>query len=292
MNKPQPKSLKNRIITIVKSIVQPINNLNDHYGIEMAGYMAFLSILSLFPFLVFIVGMFGFIGDMEMGKGIIRFIFDNIPKNIVEIIRPRVEEIISGPPVSILTLSIVGAIWTASSSFEGMRGVLNIIYQVKSPPNYFWRRAMSIIEFFIVCFMIIIFSLVAFILPITLDFVSSMVKDIHLADRLLTFSSDYVQQYSQIGIISAMAIMAMFIYLKIPSATIRVKEIIPGTITTVIGWFFAGDILQRYLINFNQVNLIYGSLAGMIAILLFFFMIHLIWIFGAEINFLIYGNKK
>src|SRR5580693_249774 len=91
-----------------------VNTIN-HDGIEHAGYLAFLGLLALFPFLVFMVAVIGVIGQGESGAAFITSLLQALPEHITAALKPRVVEIISGPPQGLLTVSILGAIWTASS---------------------------------------------------------------------------------------------------------------------------------------------------------------------------------
>jgi membrane protein len=62
----------------------------------------------------------------------------------------------------------------------------------------------------------------------------------------------------------------------------------------IILWFIAGTLFSKYLSNFDQVNIIYGSLGGIIAFLLFFYITAMIFIYGAELNYRLQkaiGNK-
>ena len=115
-----------------------------HDGIEHAGYLAFLGLLSLFPFLVFLVAIIGLVGQGSTGAAFISAVLKSMPVNLAGALTPRIEEIISGPPQALLTVSILGAIWTASSAVEGIRTVLNRAYHVATPPAYLFRRTLSI----------------------------------------------------------------------------------------------------------------------------------------------------
>ena len=71
-------------------------NTVHHDGVEHAGYLAFLGLLALFPFLVFIVALAGFLGEGQAGSEFIRLIFSQLPSGMVIALKPRIAEIISG----------------------------------------------------------------------------------------------------------------------------------------------------------------------------------------------------
>ncbi len=145
------------------------DNLVENDGIEFAGYLTFLSLLALFPFLVLIVAAAGFIGQGQLGTELINLLFSYLPYDAVKAIEPRLNEIISGPPPALLTISILGAIWTSSSAVEGMRSVLNRAYQVSNPPTYVWRRLTSNVQLIIFTVIIIIVMAAIVFTPIVID---------------------------------------------------------------------------------------------------------------------------
>ena len=109
--------------------------------------------------------MVGFIGQTELGTGFVKFILDNeiVPENVMRGLEPRLGEIASGPPQGLLTIAILGAIWTASSAVEGLRTILNRAYRVKTPPAYIWRRLLSVAQFLFITG-ILVLSTATFIL--------------------------------------------------------------------------------------------------------------------------------
>ena len=275
---------------ILKLFYQSIYNLIIHDGVEHAGYMSFLTILSFFPFLVFITAFTGFIGNSHIGIELINNIATVLPEDLTKSLLPRVNEIKSGPPASLLTISVLGAVWTASSSFEGLRTIFNRVYQVKTLPSYFTRRVRSILEFFIMS----VFLVVGTVILLTIPYFISGIEDLapkseifqHLYQRLVGIEYFFNSFFRYIYIACILFISLIFVYYQIPNAKIQLKDLIPGTILVIIGWFLCAELLSEYISIFEQVNLIYGSLGGIIASLLFFFFIHLILIWGAEFNFL------
>jgi membrane protein len=268
-----------------------INTIN-HDGIEHAGYMAFLSILSLFPALVFIVAFAGFIGESEAGTKLVQYLLINLPNNISHAIEPRIKEIVSGPPQGFLTLAIVGAIWTASSSVEGLRTILNRVYQVRTPPSYIWRRLLSIIQFLFLAVIIILTMVLLVIIPILwqkifhLNLNTEIFFDLKIFKILDPFFN--LIRYMLVSITLFLSVSTL--YYILPNTKLKWFYVLPGALLVVILWFAGGAIFSIYIKHFRQLNLIYGSLGGVIICLIFFYIINLIFIYGAEFNYL-FGNE-
>ncbi len=257
-------------------------NTIDHDGIEHAGYLAFLLLLSLFPFLVLLVSVAGFFGEGDAGTRFIHFIFSQLPPHMVQALTPRVDEIVSGPPTGLLSLAILGALWTASSAVEGYRTVLNRAYHVATPPAYILRRLLSILQLIIFTFAILMAMLIVIFTPIVLNSIENFIGYRFLTEDTINWSN-WVFGFS----IFIMFLMVSNLYYALPNVKQNLLSVLPGAVLTVALWMVAAQILTLYLSHFEQVNLIYGSLGGIIAAMLFFYVINVIFIYGAEFNYLL-----
>src|SRR5690349_12581837 len=139
-----------------KSFIYALRDVIYHDGVEHAGYLSFITILALFPFLIIFISLTGALGDLPIVDEFITLFLSSLPKYVENAIKPRIHEIISGPPQSIMTLAIFGALWTASSFIEGLRTILNRAYRVSSPPPYLLRRMLSIFQFVLMTMMVIV----------------------------------------------------------------------------------------------------------------------------------------
>lgn len=267
--------------------------LNDtivtHDGIEHAGYLSFLALLSLFPFLVFLLAFVGFIGQSDLGVRFVGLIMENaiIPGDIRSALEPRLAEIISGPPQGLLTFAILGAIWTASSAVEGLRTILNRAYRVNTPPAYIWRRILSIIQFLMLTLAVVLAMVGLVVVPLAWDYVEHWLHLEGLYNNPLWNSL----RYGFSTLILFLVVCAL--YVIIPNIKQRWQRAAPGATLVVLLWIGSGMLLSAYLRHFEQVHLIYGSLGGTIATLLFFYISAIIFVFGAEFNYHLersYGN--
>ncbi len=274
-----------RLWNVIKKLLHSIwraahCTIIEHDGIEHAGYLAFLGLLALFPFLVLIVVFTGWMGQGEVGTQFIQMMFDHLPPKAVSALRPRIEEIAGGPPPGLVTISILGAIWTSSSAVEGMRTVLNRAYHVSTPPAYWLRRITSIMQLLVFTSVIITGMLLIVFAPIVLEKIEVMLgwhllpaSEFNLSDLIFSFSA------------FSMFVVVAHLYYILPNIKQTWLDVVVGAAVTVALWTGAAKVISYYLSKFEQVNLIYGSLGGIIATLIFFYVINVIFIFGAELNY-------
>ena len=116
----------------------PLNLLRRHLGIwknalglfiknsgmAAAGNMAFLAMLSLFPFIIFLVAISGFLGQTDKGLEAITFMMSILPPEVGAVLDGPINGIVRNTGAEILTGSILFAIWTAANGVEAARGVL------------------------------------------------------------------------------------------------------------------------------------------------------------------------
>lgn len=263
-------------------LYKALENTINHDGIEHAGYLSFLSVLAFFPFLVFVVALAGFIGDMEIGTRFINLLLVTLPQEVEGALKPRIDEIVSGPPQGLMTLAIVGAIWTASSMVEGVRTVLNRAYHVGTPPAYVWRRLLSIAQFLLLT---VIITVVMFLLVLAPLLARGAGAYIDISPYISSIWASDMFRYALSALL--LFFVVSVIYYVLPNIRQRWRLIWPGAAMTVLLWMVAAMLFSFYLTNFEQVNIIYGSLERFIVALLFFYFMNLIFIYGAEFNYLL-----
>jgi membrane protein len=152
---------------------------------------------------------------------------------------------------------------------------------VAFPPPYLFRRLISIIEFFIIIFIIIIGLAIFVVFPITLKAIEQKFS--------IKLHIDYDFFYlRQIAIFTILTASTSTLYYALPNAKQKIFQTIPGSIIAVILWVILVNIFSIYINNFDQVNFVYGSIAGIIISLMFFYLISLVFIFGAEFNYNFY----
>lgn len=264
-----------------KAIVKTI----EHDGVEHSGYMSFMVILSIFPFIVFFLAFTSFFNASELGSSLTQLLLDNMPNHSIDAIKTRINEIAQSPPQSLLTLAIFGSIWTASSFVECLRTILNRVYEIKSPPPYIRRRLLSILQFIIISLLFCFAMMILVLLPILFRKIPNIVKVIEGYEYIIG-----TIRYCLI-LLSLFLGAASFYYI-IPNARINFSSVAPGAFLVSILWVLSGYLLSSYIQYYNQLNVIYGSLGNIIVTLLFFYIINMLFIYGAEFNKLLQDAKS
>jgi len=271
-----------------------------HDGVEHAGYISFLCMLSIFPFFIFFTAIFGSISSLYLEDKLhesLSSIFTSILSDtkfakFIGALQPRIIEISDSPPQSFLRLAIISVIWTASSLLEGLRTILNRAYRVSNPPSYLFRRLMSILQFILISFIVMLITFTIKFIPLIskgiINFVDEF-KDGNFEYEFITNILNIIliidENISHFLSFTIMFLFLSYIYYLIPNQKQKFSHTFIGTFNTIIFWWLSTNAFQYYISVFPQINLVYGSIAGIIIALLYFYICSIIFIYGAELNY-------
>lgn len=247
-------------------------------GFEHAGYIAFLNIFAVIPLFMILISALSLLYETKSGIEIIKNIISLLPDYALSIVMPQIDSIFIRPSTNLLSFVFLGTIWTTSSSLEGMRTIFNKVYKVKDPPFFLITRLISILQFFFLIFCTTVLISVFVVLPKVLSHIESVVKF-----TLPTFGHEYL---NHIFIFIVLTAVINVTYYFLINKKILFIETLPGSLLTVCLWYLSINMFTYYLSNLADFNIVYGSLAGVIITLLFFYIINIILIYGAEVNYI------
>jgi membrane protein len=246
-------------------------------GLVLAGYIAFTAFLSLFPFLIFLAALAGFLGDRETADRFIEAMFEFMPDDVAETLAPAVGEVVGARHGGLLTFGILFTLWFASNGFEALRTGLNRAYGVSEQRAIWWLRLQSI-AFVISGGLIILFlSLVVVLGPLVWRVLGPTVDQM-LETRLVFGTARYV--FAAVLLFGAL----IFLHRWLPNTRQALRRILPGVAATTVLWLLGASVFAWYVGHLTDYSVYYGSLGGVAITLMFFYVSAIIFIFGAEIN--------
>lgn len=249
----------------------------DDGGTLLAGHIAFASLFALFPFLIFLTTLAGEFGQSVAAQEFIDLSLGAMPDQVRASIEPAVREVLEGGRQGLMTVSIIAAIWAVSSAFEAARYALNLAFEVRQTRAIWWQRLQSMIMVLIFALFIIMAMVLAVAIPIV--WTASEVLDLELMDWLPLYG--VIRPLS--SIIMTLALI-LPLYRWLPNYPLSTLDVLPGALLAVISWIISAGLYSWYLLNIGRFTVTYGSLGGIVATLLFFYISALIFIFGAEVN--------
>ncbi|MBT6513100.1 MAG: YihY family inner membrane protein, partial [Rhodospirillaceae bacterium] len=250
----------------------------DHDGPMLGASIAFSILLAIFPFVLFLVALSGVLGQDTAVRDFIGYAFEYLPVEVGRTIYPVIANIMFSPPKGgIMTFSMIGTLWVASSGVESLRTALDRAYGVESRRPFWWRRLQGLgfvvggaLGILIVMLLIVagplVWSAFAALVPVPETLEATYNSARYLAGGL------------------ALAFVIWGLYRLLPNVKQHWFNPIPGTLFATISWLLAATLYSMYLQNIANYTVTYGSLGGVIGAMMFFSFTAMIFIFGAELN--------
>ena len=240
------------------------------------GYAAYASILSLFPFVIFLVALASVMGSPKLAEQAIQSAFNNLPDQVVEAIAPAIRAVMEGENHAILTFAALGTVWVASSGIEGIRFGLNIAYEV-AEPRQLWQRRLQGIFFTVFGSMVLLFIATGLILwPVVLEWAVSYAPLLASAPMALL---RYVMAFC------VLTGTMCLIYYYLPNVQKTWRQVLPGAVLATLIWLGLATGFSYYVSNFGDYTVRYGSLAGIILTMLFLHFSSAAILLGGQFNF-------
>ncbi len=252
-----------------------IDRFNEDDGSVLAGHLAYTAMLSLLPFLVFATALVGFFVGPETSQEALDVMFEALPEHVARTIEPVVVEVLSHRRGGILTLSAVGSIWAASNGLEALRIGFDHAYNVERTRHLAIARLMAIAGVLVGFLVFALLALLVVLAPILF----------HLVESLLGVQIPAEADLIRYGIgLVILWISLTLLHRLLPSRPMAELVLWPGILASVVIWSLAATGLSVYLAHAPSYALTYGTLAGVILTLLFFYMTGVALILGAYVN--------
>lgn len=274
-----------KALSFIKFIIKAIANFNKHDGMVMAGHLAFLSMLALFPFIIFLVSLAGTFGQSEAGTDALAALFDNMPQDVAVVLRGPIEKMVSTSGKGIMTFSIIGALWVSSSAIDASRLAIVRAYSTVTRRPYLRRRAEGLLLVILSASSIILGMTALVFGPVIWQ---TIIKFIPI-DADWRFLWNLVRLSVSFSLIFGALCLAYFVLR--PRKLKITGPVAPGAIAAIVLWMIVANSFSLYLKYFGNYDVTYGSLAGAIITLVFFYFISVGFIIGAEINAALYYQR-
>jgi membrane protein len=247
-------------------------------GFIHAGNLAYLSILALFPFFILAAAVAQLFGRSEDGARTVATILAELPADVAITLRAPIEEVLTARTGPLLWFGALVGLWTAASFVETVRDILRRAYGVKYNAP-FWEYRLASIAMIMGSVVLLMF---AFAASVALTSVQAAIE------RWFPISDDVIGTVEFFRVIPAAALfftVYTLFYALTPSRYRRPGcRKWPGALLITAWWLVTVELLPVAIGWVGGYSLTYGSLAGVMIALLFFFVVGLGVVMGAELN--------
>jgi membrane protein len=272
-----PRPMDPKQPTIVSLGLEALRRLFADEAIPLAGNIAFRTLFSIFPFLIFLTALAGFFGNAELAEKVVTFLLSVAPEQLVHPLASEIRSILTVPRTGLLSLAALLTIWSAMGGVDSIRVGLNRAYDLKENRNLFWLYGQSVLFVIGSAIGLLIIALLIVFAPVGLAALDRFAPDLRHNFTILN------QLRYPIAIVILIGGLQLC-HRILPAKRLRTLDVLPGVLLTVIVWIVLASAFSAYLVNFNSFASTYASLSGLFAAMFFLYLAALVLILGGEVN--------
>lgn len=237
--------------------------------------LAYFFLLSLFPLLIFILTLVPFLNLRP--EQVFIFLKTALPSETYNLISTTLMEILDTRSGSLLSIGIIATLWSASNGVNALVKSLNRSYGIEETRPFLVARGMSLI----LTLMFIVLIIVALILPVFGQTIGrTLFNEIGFGDNFLT-----IWQYVRVILPPLLiASVLLLVYWIAPNMPLYLKSVIPGAIFATVAWIAVSYGFSFYINNFANYSRTYGSIGGIIVLMLWLYVIGIVLVIGGQLN--------
>lgn len=270
---------ENKVIAFFETLIHSAID-NDFFG--MAAEMGFMLVLGIFPFMLFLMAVFGWMGNQSMIDPVLLFLMNFMPEQTMGLIRTVLSEVMIFSQGGLI--AIIGFCATTFLSMNAIAVVLkglNRAYKVKETRNLLYTRILSLL-------MLLVDVLVLF-LSINLIVFGRVILNFLVAHSYITRTVEVVLMTLRWPVaFAALFLMAFLSYYILPdlkgNERFKRKSAIPGSFFFVILWLAASWGFSIYVNNLKTYNMVYGTIGAFAVLMVWLYYTSIIILIGGEIN--------
>jgi len=256
--------------------VDAFYRFNGANGWAMASHIALSILMAMFPFLILVAALAGFIGSSHLADVGARLIVSAWPQQVSSLITDQFHSVLHGDLTTrrpdVLTLGVVFALYFSSSGLESLRVALNRAYGVVEHRPWWLLRFRSIGCVLLSAIALLVQAFFVVLGPLIFNPALEGVPWLGAIARFIVAA-----------VVTAIALIILHAWL--PAGRRRLGEIWPGIVATLMLWLAIDFFFGRYLANFSHTYVTYyAGLASVMIALVFLYLCAWIFIFGGELN--------
>lgn len=258
---------------VVKRVA--IGVYND--GFIHAGNLAYLSLLSLFPFVIVAAAIARLAGPGAEGMSAIYGMLSTMPVEVQEVLRAPIADVMHARAGNLIWLGALVGLWTTASFIETIRDILRRAYGV-TYTRPFWEYRLGSIGIIIAA---VVMAMLAFSVSVILSGGQQFIV------ARIPGAADFIAFMTLLQVVPALVLygsLYLLFWILTPKRYRKGCRKWPGAAFVALWWVATTALLPLILTGIGGYGPTYGSLAGVMIALIFFFIIGLGLVIGAELN--------
>jgi membrane protein len=248
-----------------------------HHTLQVSAALSYYFVLSVFPGLIFLSAVVGFIPLPDLFSHVLLLMGRLLPADTMRVVYSVLGDVLSSHRATWLSFGMVGTIWMASAAFDSMIEALDIAYDVEVQ-RPLWKSRLIAIGLAAICGALLLAALAVMLVgPRFGDWLASR----------LALSAVFIAVWPVLrwAIAICFTILAVeVLYFLGPNVKQRFGATLPGAVISVAVWNGLSYLLGLYFRYFANFNRTYGTLGGLIALMIWLNWTSFVLLMGAELN--------
>jgi membrane protein len=264
-----------------KTLKRTVSEFREDNLTDWAAALTYYGLLSLFPALIAMVSLIGIFGNPQTTTKSLTDIITSIgPESAAETFEGPIESIVENRSAAgfAFVLGLAVALWSASGYVGAFIRASNVIYETPEGRPFWKLRPLQIA---VTLVMIVLAALLAVGLVLTGPIVSAIADPIGLSGTAVDVWN--IAKWPVMALL--FVLMVDVLYFASPNVKLRgFRWVTPGSLVAIVVWAVASAAFALYVANFGSYDKTYGTLGGLVALLLWFWITNLAILFGHEMN--------
>lgn len=252
-------------------------DVDQNHTMAFAASLSYYFVLSLFPALILLAAILVYLPVPDLFGRILNLMSRMVPPDGMGLVRQIAGSVISPNRGTLLSVGIIGVLWSTSTGFAAIIEALNVAYDVPETRPYWKTRGLALIMALGVGGLLLLALAFQVVGP---DFGRWLAEKFGLGTLLKV-----VWPYLRWGATTAFAATSIVaIYKVAPNIRQRAVQILPGAIIATGFWILLSFALGIYFRSFAHFNKTYGTLGAAIALMMWVYYSGFVILVGAELN--------
>ncbi|MEB2301882.1 YihY/virulence factor BrkB family protein [Lysinibacillus xylanilyticus] len=242
----------------------------------LAAELAYFFLLSFFPLLIFLVTLLPYL-NLETTQ-VYSFLVNIMPDEVYRLIENTLNEILTSRNSSLLSIGVLGTIWSASKGINALIRALNKAYDTETRGSIL-DRGLSLV--FTIAFVVVI--AVALLLPVFGQQVGHFLFSIVGIEEQFEIIW-HRMRWSIPPLLIFIVLMGIYRFVPNTDPRLKIMSVWPGALFSTLAWLAVTFVFSFYINNFANYSATYGSIGGVIILMLWLYFTGIILIFGGVLN--------
>jgi membrane protein len=253
------------------------NEMSADEVLDRAAALSYYFVFALFPALLFVVALLGFLPLGDLLDTLLGYARRVLPGDSASLLERTLREITAQQSGGLLSVGALVAVWSASAGLASVMAAINIAYDVQDARPWWKRRLLALgLTVGFAVFLVVALALMAF--------------GPRIGGAIAAFAGlggVFTTLWNVISVPIAVGVILLgfaLVYYLAPAAEQHWRWVTPGSAAAVALWLVASFGLRLYVTHFGNYSATYGSIGGVILLLLWLYLTGLVLLVGAEVN--------